>query len=190
MFSQHGAIYKTRVRLLPAAVSGFSSAVVFFAIYYITLGLLPPTSIPIGDYHPISAWDERLDISQFIGTILHPPYATHLTWWIGASCLLILLTGGGIAFRFLCAWGLVRATMPLGMIFGTALMFGITSAISLGSGFNPAVMRQALPDVGFFFLGWTGWALLQMILCFLAYGCTLAADSSRGKMPHDTSAQR
>jgi len=169
----------TRVRLVPAVLAGTVGAAVFFVIYYVTLGLVPQTFVALPDYHPVSAWNQRLDLAQFFGCLVVPPNATEVTWWLGAALLAGLLVSSGVVFALLCSWSLAKSTPVRGTLFGFALFFFLASAVSLGSGYNPAVMRDTLPDVGFFYLGWTGWATLQLLLSLTLYGWTVGISYSR-----------
>ncbi len=169
----------TRLRLSAAVFASLVAALVLLLAYYLTLGLLPPTYVSLQAYHPTHLWNQRFDIAQFFGTLIFPPNATSITWWIGLAAWTALLIGFGAAGSILCSWSVRTATVPFGAAIGAALFFILGSSVSLGSGFNPAVMRQNLPDVGFFFLGWTGWAAIQLFACCTAYGLTWGALYSR-----------
>jgi hypothetical protein len=164
-----------RVRFYAATGASALATALFFACYYGTFALLPPTGATLLDHQTHPMWLQRLDVSQFVGTLFLPPDPTWLTWWIGAVALFALLTTSGVFFAILCAWTLSRPTTTFGIAYGGALFFALTSAISLGSGYNPAVMRQSLPDVGTFFLGWSPWPAIQLLACFSVYGWTLGA---------------
>lgn len=165
-----------RLHLIGAGFAGTAAAVVFLLFYYLTLGLLPSAfdswTAPHTLY-PFSAWAYRLDLAQWIGSFIVPPWPRELTWWIGVIVFFGALAGGGVAYALLLSWDLARSSIGKGIGFGIALYLTVGMTMWVADGLQPAVMRNALPDVGFFFFGWTGWATLQMLGAFLLYGIVL-----------------
>jgi hypothetical protein len=172
-------IYQQRLRLFAAAAAAVAATIVFVLCYYGTLGLLPITSTGEHDFHPIRMWNYRFDLSQFLGPIFSPPYPTKLTWVIGFAALCGLLSGAGVVFALLMSWAMQRSNAALGAGFGAALFLVLGFLIWLAPGYNPAVMRNSVPDVGFFLFGWSGWATLQLLACLTLYGASLGAAYSR-----------
>ena len=75
------------VHLFSALRAGMVATLAFLALYYATLGLLPsvfawPTPRA---FWPVPAWANRLDLAQFLGTFLRPPYPTPVTWGSASS---------------------------------------------------------------------------------------------------------
>ena len=164
-----------RFRPLAAIISGAVAALVFLLFYYLTLGLLPAISRPGMSQYPVTAWEERLDLSQFFGTVFVPPWPTPTTWWIGLIVLGGLLMGLGVGYALLLSWALRRSTPKHGLAIGVILFMTMEVLAWSANGWHSAVMRNALPDTGFFLLGWTGWATAQILVCCLVYGAVLGA---------------
>jgi hypothetical protein len=165
----------SRVRLIPAIIAAGAAAVALLVLYYLTLGLLPPAAAwPPTDY-PVWSWAHRFDLSQFLGTILFPPVPTWWTWWVGLAIWLGTLTSCGIAYAILLSWTLQRSDLLKGIGFGIGLCVTLIFGLTLAQGFHPAIMRNALPDVGVLMLGWSGYALLQMLVLYVIYGALLGA---------------
>jgi hypothetical protein len=95
-----------RVRIFPALLSGLAASIAFLAFYYATLGLLPSTYVVLPNYHPVAAWNERFDLTQFFGTIFDPPYATKVTWWVGLAVVDSMLIASGAVYAIGCSWAL------------------------------------------------------------------------------------
>lgn len=165
-----------RLHLVGAGFAATVAAVFFLVFYYLTLGLLPVAfdswSAPHSHY-PFTAWAYRLDLSQWLGSFIVPPWPTGLTWWIGVALLFGSLVGAGVAYGVLLSWDLVSSSAGKGLGYGVLLFISMGMAMWVADGIQPAVMRDALPDVGFFFLGWSGWAALQVLCAFLLYGIVL-----------------
>ena len=167
-----------RLHLIGAAFAGTIAAVFFLLFYYLTLGLLPVAFDSWTSPHtlyPFPPWERRLDLSQWLGSFIVPPWPTTLTWWIGFALLFGSLVAGGVAYGILLSWDLVPSSAGKGLGYGLLLFIGVGVAMWVADGMEPAVMRDALPDVGFFFFGWSGWATLQVLAAFLLYGLVLGA---------------
>lgn len=161
----------TRVRILPSVFAGLAGSFCFILAYYATLALLPAAfASGMSPGSPVRVWTRRLDISQYMGTIIHPPWPDLSTWIIGLTVLFGALVSAAIAYAVVLSWATSRPSFRSGLLAGGALFVGLRSFLSLGSGFQPAVMRNALPDAGFFEMGWTGWATLQLLVCSLLWG--------------------
>lgn len=159
-----------RVHLFAAAGAGTVGGLTLLAVYYATLGLLPPAfAYPTTDY-PVSAWAHRLDLAQFVGTLLHPPLPSPLTWWLGIAGLLGTFIGLGVVYAVLLAWALQWSDAKKGVGFGAALFLGLGLTITVANGLHPAIMRNALPDTGLFLMGWSSLAAVQLLLVLLLYG--------------------
>lgn len=164
-----------RVRLFAAAASGGTGGVVLLAAYYATLGLLPSAfAYPTTEY-PVSAWAHRLDLAQFAGTFLYPPFPSPLTWWLGIAVLMGTFTALGVVYAVLLTWSLQTSDLKKGVGLGVALFFGLAATISLANGIHPAIMRNVLPDTGVFLIGWSSLATLQLLFVHLLYGATVGA---------------
>ena len=164
-----------RVRLFAAAGAGSAGGVVLLAAYYATLGLLPSAfAYPTTEY-PVSAWAHRLDLAQFVGTLLRPPLPSPLTWWLGLAALFGTFAACGVVYAVLLTWALQPSDTRKGAAFGAALFLGLALTLSVANGVHPAIMRNALPDTGVFLIGWSSLATLQLLLVHLLYGATVGA---------------
>ena len=169
-------LHENRLRLFAAVGAGIAAMTAFLLVYYGTLGILPrPLPVTDGTYPgaPIAAWRQEFDLAQFFGTLVLPPVPTALTWLIGFVLLAGSLVGAGVAYALLLAWGVQKSDGAKGVGFGGLLWGGLSSLLWVANGFHPAVMRNALPDTGFFMLGWSGWAALQFLVSCLAFGGVL-----------------
>jgi hypothetical protein len=166
-----------RLHLFAAAFAGMLASLAFLIFYYLTLGALPVAfdswTSPHTSY-PVAAWAARLDLAQFIGSLIVSPWPTALTWWVGFMLLFGSFVVAGIAYGLLLSWDLASSTVGKGLAYGFLFFLSMGLALGVADGFQPAVMRSALPDVGFFFLGWSGWATLQALVAFLLYGIVLS----------------
>jgi len=164
-----------RVRLFAAAGAGAVGGVVLLAVYYLTLGLLPSAfAYPTTEY-PVAAWAHRLDLAQFVGTLLYPPLPSPLTWWLGLTVLFGTFTVFGVIYAVLLTWALQISDVKKGMGFGAALFFALALTLSVANGVHPAIMRNTLPDTGVFLIGWSSLATLQLLFVHLLYGATVGA---------------
>jgi hypothetical protein len=163
------------VRLFPVLVAGSVAALAFMAIYYLTLGLLPPVfSNPLSSaLFPIPAWAYRLDLAQFFGSIIYPPYPTATTWVIGIIVMFGSLVSLAVVYAVLLSWVQERSDVLKGTVFGIANGVVLAFLLSIASGFHPAVMRNALEDPGAFMMGWSFWAPFQLLLAHAVYGAIL-----------------
>ncbi len=163
----------TELMFFPAMIAGSMATGAYLTIYYLTLALLPRAYHGIYHNYPYGPWADRLDLSMVFGTLVHPPYPSLLNWFIG----LILLGGGlataGVAYGLLLAWVMEVSDAIKGTVFGVAQAVVVGGAMWALNGFQPAIMREALPDVGPFFIGWTFWADVQQVVCWAAYGLVL-----------------
>lgn len=167
-----------RLHLFAAGFAGTLAALAFLLFYYLTLGALPVALDSWTSPHtayPAAAWAARLDLAQFIGSLIVPPRPTALTWWIGIIILFASLVGAGIGYALILSWDLASSSAGKGLGYGLLLFLSMGLVMWGANGIQPAVMRAALPDVGFFFLGWSGWATLQALAAFLLYGIVLSA---------------
>ncbi len=169
-----------RVRLFAAGGAGGAAGLLLLAAYYATLGLLPPTSSYATTDYPVAAWAHRLDLAQFVGTLLYPPIPTPLTWWLGVAALLGTFAGLGVVFAVLLAWSLQTSSAAKGLGFGVALFVGLAATLTVANGLHPAIMRDTVPDTGLLLLGWSPLATVQLLLVHLLYGGTLGALYRRG----------
>lgn len=163
------------VRLVPAVGAGVIAALVSLIVYYLTLGLLPAIVADPDTLFPFAAWARRLDLSQFVGSLLWPPLPTPTTWVLGAVIWGGTLAALGVVYALLLSWGLRASDARKGLGFGGALWAGLLLLLTLANGFHPAVMRHALPDTGLLLLGWSPLATAQLLLTMLVYGATLGA---------------
>lgn len=164
-----------RVRLFAAAGAGAVGAAVLLAVYYATLGFLPPAfAYPTTEY-PVPTWAHRFDLAQFVGTLLYPPLPSPLTWWLGLSILFGTFAALGVIYAILLTWALQPSDAKKGAGFGAALFLGLALTLSVANGVHPAIMRNALPDTGVFLIGWSSFATLQLLLVHLLYGATVGA---------------
>lgn len=163
------------MRPIQAALAGLLAGLVLLAAYYITLGMLPAAFAYPKTFYPVAAWAHRFDVAQFLGTIPFPPEPSPLTWWVGLAIWIGTLTACGVVYAVLLAWTLQPSDPIKGIGFGGALFGALSFLLSLAQGFHPAIMRNALPDVGLFLLGWSPWATAQLCLVFILYGATLGA---------------
>jgi hypothetical protein len=146
----------------------------FIAVYYLLLPSLPATGLQAVRGRAEGAWHTRFDIAQFIGTILWPPRPTSHTWILGLAGLTVLLCAGATAYVLLLKWSRMRSTVWFAIGYACSGYVATGIAIWLAMGYQPAVMGGELPDPGFFLLGWSGWASVQLLLCFVVYGLALA----------------
>ncbi len=169
-----------RARLFAAGAAGGAAGLLLLAAYYATLGLLPPASAYPTTEYPVAAWEHRLDLAQFVGTLLYPPLPTPLTWWLGVTVLFGTFAGLGVVFAGLLAWSLQTSSAAKGLGFGVGLFLGLAVTLTVSNGLHPAIMRNTLPDTGLLLLGWSPLATLQLLLVHLLYGGTLGALYRRG----------
>lgn len=162
-----------RFRLFAALGASLLASLVFLAAYYATLGLLPSASAYTATEYPVSAWAHRLDLAQFLGTLLYPPVPSPLTWRLGLAALLGTFVTLGLVYAILLAWSLQGSSLLTGIVFGTALFVGLAATLSIANGVHPAVMRNSLPDTGLLLLGWSSLATLQLLLVHWLYGGAL-----------------
>lgn len=165
-----------RLHLIGAGFAASVAAVCFLVFYYLTLGLLPVAFDSWSRPHtqfPFTAWEYRLDLSQWLGSFVVPPWPDTLTWWIGLALLGGSLVGAGVGYGLLLSWDLALSSVGKGVGYGILLFLSMGMMMWVADGIQPAVMRSALPDVGFFFLGWTGWAAIQVFIAFVLYGAVL-----------------
>ena len=160
-------------------VAGAVAAVAFLCVDYAGLGLVPATDAGFHDYHPLAAWSDRFDLSQFAGVFLSPPWPTRFTWELGFAAVVAGLAASAIVYVWLLSWATVRGSIKTGTAFGLALFLGLGVVVWLAPGFHPGVMRGALPDVGFYFLGWSSLAALHVLLCSMVYGGVLGYLTGR-----------
>lgn len=175
--------YVTRVQPVPALGAGLAAGAALLALYYITLGLLPLATAYPTTLFPLSIWAHRLDLAQWIGTIALPPYPTPRTWEVGVILWIGVLAGAGLAYALLLAWSLQVSTAAKGLGYGVLLSLTWAAALTLAQGNHPAVMRNALPDVGVLMLGWSAWAALQLLTVYALYGLLLGALYRRWTRP-------
>lgn len=171
------------VQLLPAVGAGITASLLSLIVYYATLGLLPEVVANPGTLFPFAAWARRLDLSQFVGSLLWPPLPTPETWVLGAVVWGGTLTALGGVYALLLSWGMRASDTGKGLGFGGALYVGLLLLLTLANGFHPAVMRHALPDTGLLLLGWSPLATGQLLLTMLVYGVTLGALYARWTPP-------
>ncbi len=162
-----------QVRLIPAASSGAAAGLAALAVYYATLGLLPPATAYPTTTLPVSAWAHRFDLAQFAGTLLHPPYPTLLTWELGLAVLFGTFVALGVVYAILLAWASQSSDTRKGAGFGVAVGLGLLLLLTVANGLHPAIMRNALPDTGLALLGWSFGATLQLLLVHAVYGVVL-----------------
>ena len=156
-----------------ALIAGVTATVVFLALYYVTLGMLPWVfAYPTTEW-PVAAWAHRLDLAQFFGAFLHPPLPTPLTWALGFVVMAGSLIGLGIVYAVLLSWALQPSDAVKGLGFGLALGLGLIGVISIANGLHPAIMRNSLADTGLFLLGWSNWAPVQLLAVHAIYGLVL-----------------
>ncbi len=168
-----------RVQIIPAVLSGTVGAIVLLAAYYSTLAALPAIYAWPTTTYPVSAWAHRLDMAQWLGTIPFPPVPTPLTWWVGLAIWFGTLAGCGLVYAILLAWTLQSSDAGKGAGVGVGLCLALLAMLTLAQGYHPAVMRNALPDVGVLMLGWSLWAPIQMLVIFVLYGSVLGATYQR-----------
>jgi hypothetical protein len=101
-----------RVRLFAAVGAGIGGSFVLLAAYYATLALLPSAFAYPATEYPVSAWAHRLDLAQFLGTLLYPPLPSALTWWIGLAALFGAFVSFGLVYAILLAWSLRSSDLP------------------------------------------------------------------------------
>lgn len=156
--------YLCRVRFIRAVAAGLIGGIVLLILYYLTLGLLPIASAWPATSQPVAAWAHRFDIAQFAGTILIPPTPTLLTWWVGLAIWLAVLIGCSVGYAILLSWSLQDGTPAKGVGYSIALCIVFLFGLSLAQGYQPAIMRNALPDTGLFMTGWSVWGALQILI--------------------------
>lgn len=162
-----------RVHLFAAVGAGAVGSLVLLAAYYATLGLLSPAfAYPMTEY-PVSSWAHRLDLAQFVGTLLYPPLPSPLTWWLGLAGLFGTFIGLAVVYAILLTWTLQRSDAKKGIGFGAALFLGLAATITVANGLHPAIMRNALPDTGLLLMGWSSFATFQLLAVLLLYGAVL-----------------
>lgn len=164
---------RCRLRFWAALGSSAAAAIVFIALWVLLFSVLPATDGSGLMGLPHAPWKGRFDLAQFFGTLLDPPYPTGITWIVGIASLLAVLTASGIGYCTLLAWGMRPAQTGTSLGFGLGLYLTIGISVWLAPGFQPAVMRGAIPDTGFFLLGWSGWASMALLAVCLAYGLCL-----------------
>ena len=162
-----------RMHLFAALAAGTAACVSFLIAYYATLALLPPATAYPTTLYPNAIWATRLDLAQFLGSMLYPPIPTTLTWWLGLTVLFGSLVTLGVVYAFLLSWTLQTSSLLHGVGFGAALFVGLALTITIANGLHPAVLRNALPDTGLFLLGWSALATLQLLGVHLLYGAVL-----------------
>jgi hypothetical protein len=164
-----------RVRFFPAVFAGAAAALAFIVVYYLTLGLLPPVfSNPIPSaLFPVPAWAYRMDLAQFLGSLVAPPYPTPFTWGLGLALMFGSLLGLAVVYALLLSWVQDRSDTIKGLVFGLANGVGLVFLISIANGLHPAIMRNALADTGAFMVGWSFWAPFQLLLPHAVYGAVL-----------------
>ncbi len=175
--------YVTRIQPVPALGAGLAAGVVLLALYYATLGMLPLATAYPTTLFPVSLWAHRLDLSQWIGALALPPYPTPRTWGVGLMLWIGVLAGAGLAYAVLLAWSLQVSSAAKGLGYGLLLFGTWAAALTLAQGNHPAVMRNALPDVGVLMLGWSAWAALQLLFVYAVYGLLLGALYRRWTRP-------
>lgn len=166
-----------RLHLVGSLFAGTIAAAAYLAFYYLTLAFLPPAFDSWTSPHtlyPFARWAYKLDLSQWIGSFIVPPWPEPFTWWIGLAFYFGGLVFAGFCYALLLSWDLTRSTVGKGIAFSLLLFFTVGITMWVAGGLQPAVMRNALPDVGFFFFGWSGWATLQVLAAFLIYGYVLS----------------
>ena len=162
-----------RMHLFAAVAAGVAASVSFLISYYATLALLPPATAYPTTFYPNALWATRLDLAQFLGSMIYPPIPSPLTWWLGLTVLFGSLVSLGVVYAFLLSWTLQTSNLRYGIGFGAALFFGLALTITIANGLHPAVLRNALPDTGLFLLGWSALATLQLLGVHLLYGAVL-----------------
>ncbi len=163
------------VRPFAAVGAGLAAGVVLLLLYYVTLAALPlATSYPTTTF-PVSAWAHRLDMAQWLGAFAFPPTPTAFTWGVGIAVWLGTLTAMGVVYAILLSWARQASDAGKGAGFGVALAVALVGLLSLSQAFHPATMRNALPDPGVLLLGWSGWALVQLMFVYAVYGAVLGA---------------
>ena len=162
-----------RMHLFAALAAGAAASVSFLIAYYATLALLPPATGYPTTLYPYAGWATRMDLAQFLGSMIYPPIPSPLTWWLGLLVLAGSLVSLGVVYAFLLSWTLQTSNLLHGAGFGAALFVGLALTITLANGLHPAVLRNALPDTGLFLLGWSALATLQLLGVHLLYGAVL-----------------
>lgn len=170
-----------RLRFFQAVGAGIAATIVFLVLYYATLPLLPRAFAYPTTTFPAPAFAHRLDLAQFVGAFLVPPLPSPLTWVVGFVVLGGILVGQAVAYALLLSWAVTPSDAGKGAGFGLAAGLGLALTLTIANGVHPAVMRNALPDPGLFLLGWSGWALLQLLAVHVAYGGVLGALYGRGR---------
>ena len=162
-----------RLRLFGALGAGIAATLTFLFSYYSTLALLPPATAYPTTLYPFAGWATRMDLAQFVGTLIYPPIPTALTWWLGFLALAGALVTLGVVYAFLLSWTLQTSSLYHGAGFGGALFVGLALTLTIANGLHPAVIRNALPDTGVFLLGWSALATIQLLIVHLLYGAVL-----------------
>ncbi len=167
-----------RFRLFAAGFSSVLAAAGFVIAYYALSSFVPST---VGDGRvgiPHAPWTGKFDLAQLFGTVIVPPYPSDTTWTIGLAVLFVVMASAGMAYCFSLGWVMIESNAKLGRIFGACMFLMLGFAIWLAPGFQPAVMRGEIPDVGFFLLGWSGWATLALAASCIIYGAIVGAAYS------------
>ena len=168
-----------RLHLFAALGAGLAAGLSLLLAYYATLGQLPPAFAYPATEFPVAGWTHRLDLAQFVGTLLYPPVPTALTWWLGLGAWFGALVSLGVVYAFLLAWTLQSSSLLHSLGFGTALFIGLGLTLTIANGLHPAILRNALPDTGLFLLGWSALATLQLLAAHLLYGAVLGTFYQR-----------
>lgn len=174
-FPATSPLVRSRVRFWNSILAGAIAGLSFLVVNYATLFVIPRMELASRPRWGGALFFDRFDLAQFVGAFFDPPYPTPATWILGIVLLYGLLICGGFVYALLLAWSLRGSTVGRGAGFGVG-MFAVTGfGIGLANGIHPAVMRYAIPDTGFYFLGWTGWATIQFLIVFVIYGLVLGA---------------
>ena len=168
-----------RMHLFAAVGAGLIASISLLFAYYATLALLPTATAYPATLYPYADWATRLDLAQFVGTMIYPPIPTALTWWLGLTTLFGSLVSLGVVYALLLSWTLRTSSISYGVGFGAALFVALALTITLANGLHPAVLRNALPDTGLFLLGWSALATLQLLGVHLLYGAVLGTVYQR-----------
>ncbi len=161
------------IRLFDALRAGALAAATFLILYYATLGLLPWIfAYPITRF-PVGAWAHRMDLAQFLGSLVHPPYPTPLNWGLGLALMAGTLISLAVVYAFLLSWVMQNSDTAKGLGFGLANGAGLLLFVTIANGLHPAIMRNALADTGLLMLGWSNWAPVQILLVHAVYGAIL-----------------
>lgn len=168
-----------RLHLFAALGAGIAATLTLLIGYYATLALLPTATAYPTTLYPFADWATRMDLAQFVGSLMYPPVPTALTWWLGFIALVGTLVTLGVVYAFLLSWTLQTSSLFHGIGFGGALFVGLALTLTLANGLHPAIIRNALPDTGLFLLGWSALATIQLLVVHLLYGAVLGAVYQR-----------